>query len=100
MPRASGSMVKAEVTYLKQDFSVALPVANPGAWPVYQRFDFLVRVRPLTAAEIAALAAQSSTGQSRPASEQRQALLYTLRVLTGRDAGDSVQAWRDLLRAD
>ena len=97
--RSGISMVKAEVTYLRQDFSVALPVEEPGAWPTYQRFDFLVRARPLTAAELAGFAAQAGAAE-RPPSAQRQALLYALRVLTGQDAGTAAQAWRELLRAD
>src|SRR5262249_27369941 len=31
--------VRADVTYLKQDFSRTLPVANPGKLPSVQRFD-------------------------------------------------------------
>src|SRR5262249_36635694 len=34
-----------DVTYLRQDFSVKLPVANAQPWPEMQRFDFLVRTR-------------------------------------------------------
>jgi hypothetical protein len=40
--------VRADVTYLRQDFSVAQPVARHGPWPEHQRFDFLVRTRPVT----------------------------------------------------
>ena len=39
----SGNFVRADVTYLRQDFSVVLPVKDHGKWPQYQRFDFLVR---------------------------------------------------------
>src|SRR5262249_46643757 len=35
--------VRADVTYLQQDFSLKLPVSNPGLWPEVQRFDFMVR---------------------------------------------------------
>ena len=44
--RGKGDFVRADVTYLKQDFSVQLPVANPGQWPAEQRYDFVVRERP------------------------------------------------------
>ena len=41
-----GIFVRADVTYLRQDFSVMQSVENPGKWPALQRFDFLVRIRP------------------------------------------------------
>ena len=40
--------VRAEVTYLRQDFSVMQLVSDRGPWPEMQRFDFLVRTRTLT----------------------------------------------------
>ena len=43
--------VKAEITYLRQDFSVSHPVKDHGAWPEHQRFDYIVRTRPATAAD-------------------------------------------------
>src|SRR5262249_5566483 len=56
-----GMFVRADVTYLKQDFSVPQPVDKPGKWPVMQRFDYLVRTRPAT-----------MTDHQRPASKQRE----------------------------
>ncbi|MCI0455503.1 MAG: HEAT repeat domain-containing protein, partial [Gemmataceae bacterium] len=44
----TGNFVRADITYLKQDFSVFQPVEKPGAWPTTQRYDYLVRTRPLT----------------------------------------------------
>ena len=44
-------LVRVDVTYLRQDFSVKLPVADPGPWPEMQRFDFLVRTRPVSELE-------------------------------------------------
>src|SRR5262249_27227169 len=32
--------VRADVTYLKQDFSVVQPVDSPKSWPTHQRFDY------------------------------------------------------------
>lgn len=46
-----GSFVRADVTYLKQDFSVPQPVEKPGKWPTMQRYDYLVRTRPATLAD-------------------------------------------------
>jgi hypothetical protein len=44
----AGNFVRADVTYLKQDFSLFQPVPKHGAWPENQRFDYMVRVRKAT----------------------------------------------------
>jgi hypothetical protein len=49
----TGSFARADMVYLRQDFSAMMPVENHGPWPQDQRFDFLVRQRPATAEEIA-----------------------------------------------
>src|SRR5262249_47881201 len=46
-----GIFVRADVTYLKQDFSVLHPVPEPNHWPAIQRFDYFIRQRELNAAE-------------------------------------------------
>jgi hypothetical protein len=43
--------VRADVTYLRQDFSVSHAVKDHGAWPEQQRYDYIVRTRPATAAD-------------------------------------------------
>ena len=43
-----GDFVRADVVYLRQDFSVMLPVEDHGKWPQQQRFDFFVRTRLAT----------------------------------------------------
>src|SRR5262249_27798850 len=48
-----GIFVRADVTYLKQDFSVIQPVEHNGAWPQMQRFDYVVRTKPLTQEQLA-----------------------------------------------
>jgi hypothetical protein len=48
----SGPFVRADITYLKQDFSVLQPVANAGVWPMHQRYDYVVRDRLATRQEI------------------------------------------------
>src|SRR5262249_16941473 len=53
-PSGAGILVRADVTYLKQDFAVLQPVAGAPPWPDMQRFDFVVRVRLATAEELAA----------------------------------------------
>jgi hypothetical protein len=40
------------VTYSRQDFPVPQPVANSGKWPVYQRYDHVVRTRYPTEDEL------------------------------------------------
>src|SRR5262249_13015369 len=88
----SGLTVRADVTYLRQDFSEVQPVAEPGRWPKEQRFDFLVRVRPLTADEEAARRQKQFVGpQPLPAS--RQAVLVALQELTGLDGGFTAASW-------
>ena len=76
---------RPDTTYLKQDFSWLLPVANPGPWPELQRYDFIVRTRPATPGEAAAAGADSP---------QRQAVVRALRALTGKDFGDRAEDWR------
>lgn len=49
-----GSFVRADIVYLKQDFSAMHQVENATPWPSLQRFDYLVRVRELTPEEVAA----------------------------------------------
>ena len=43
-----GDFVRADTVYLRQDFSVMLPVKDHGKWPEMQRFDFFVRTRDAT----------------------------------------------------
>jgi len=87
---ATGTFVRADITYLKQDFAVPQPVTKHGVWPANQRNDYLVRTRPATDAEIAA-AKQKKAGATYP---QREAALFALRELTGKDAGKSSDEWR------
>jgi hypothetical protein len=89
---ADSLFARFDVTYLRQDFSLMLDVANPGAWPKSQRFDFLVRTRPAREED-----------QKCPSDEgsysQREAVLRALRRLTGQDFGDQPEDWRAGLRA-
>ena len=45
-------LVRLDVTYLRQDFSMLQAVADANPWPEMQRFDFLVRNRTLTDKEV------------------------------------------------
>jgi hypothetical protein len=74
----NGIFVRADVTYLKQDFSVYQPVDNSGKWPVMQRYDYMVRTRKVeTAAEVASR--QKKPDASYP---QREAVIFALNELT------------------
>lgn len=87
-PQQKDLAVRPDVTYLRQEFSLMHEVAEPGAWPKRQRFDYLVRTRPLTEKEIA-------ERKAKPASSlQREFALATLRTLTWQDHGPTAAAWR------
>jgi hypothetical protein len=93
-PSAADQMfVRVDVTYLRQDFSLMLDVANPGLWPKKQRYDFFVRTRPLRAEDWA----WATQARAHP---QREAVLRALRQITGQDFGDRAEDWRDGLRND
>jgi HEAT repeat protein len=89
--RNRGTFIRADITYLRQDFSVMQPVADAYPWPAVQRFDYLVRNRTLTAAEAVRWEMTNPPSTSYP---QREAVLFALRELTGLDAGKSALAWR------
>ena len=63
---------------------------GPQATTVNMRFDYLVRVRRATAGEVKS-ANEAAPGRT---CEQREAVLFALRGLTGRDAGDTTEAWQ------
>jgi hypothetical protein len=89
--------VRVDVTYLRQDFSLTLPVADANPWPEMQRYDFLVRSRELSDEEVGVYNEQfGASDPTRPNAYQRAALA-ALRDLTGRDAPPNAQAWRTLL---
>jgi hypothetical protein len=90
-------LVRIDVTYLRQDFSMMQAVQEADPWPEMQRFDFLVRTRTLTEAEAKTYReklAQSEPGQQSP---YQQAVVNALRELTGKDAEPTPDAWRKLL---
>ncbi len=89
----SGDFVRADITYLKQDFSELQPVANHDEWPKFQRFDYLIRTRELDFNEL-----KLRTIQEPSSYPQREAVLYALRQLTGKDAGDCAKDWRQALK--
>src|SRR5262245_2775377 len=57
----SGLLVRIDMTYLRQDFSVMLRVKDAEPWPEMQRFDFVVRKRVLSSEEAKALRERLNT---------------------------------------
>jgi hypothetical protein len=91
------TLVRIDVTYLRQDFSLKLPVANAQPWPELQRFDFLVRSRVVAdedAQLLRDLLRPVGTGALSP---YHRSAVTALRTLTGRDVEPTAAAWRPLL---
>lgn len=88
---SQGQFVRADVTYLKQDFSVQLDVPKAQPWPDKQRFDFFVRTREVNEPNSDVTLPDSA---SYP---QRDAVLFALRKLTGKNVGNSSDNWRRLM---
>jgi hypothetical protein len=92
-PRSGENVVRADITYLRQDFSVMLPVANAAPWPAEQRYDFFVRVRVLRGEEAMNFRNRISAKET----AYKTAIVQALKALTGEDAGYSAAAWRQAL---
>ena len=100
IPGASGGiwknnvLIRADVQFFRQDFSIRFPVNNTFATVQGLRFDFLIRTRPLKTAEIAEWKKQSKGDPT--AYPQRQSVLYALRTVTGQDVGPTTEAWTQI----
>ena len=79
--RSSDPAVRADITYLWQDFSMLLPVPNAKPWPARQRFDFVAWTRPATPAEVAAHQTRKAETPTVRSAHQ-QTIYYALRELT------------------
>jgi len=89
------AMIRADVTYLRQDFSILASVPNAHPWPEKQRFDFLVRTRVLTDEEVRNhLKDKQAPGQ---VSENQIAAAEALHRLTGKNAAPNAVAWAQVL---
>jgi len=86
-------IVRADITYLRQDFSLVQVVPDPGKWRSQQRFDFFVRTRELTGIE----AEEARRWVPLETSGFKDAIVWTLRELTGLDAPPTAAAWRAVL---
>jgi hypothetical protein len=91
----TSTFVRPDITFLREDFSIIQPVAKHGRlWPADQRFDYLVRLRPLGSQELVAW--QDKVGAFRTSVPQSDALLFALRELTGEDPGTTPADWKRL----
>jgi hypothetical protein len=97
-PPSPDIVVRLDMTYLRQDFSMMMPVSDPHPWPEKQRFDFFVRARVLTAQEAQAYEPCCEADEPGRLSPYHRAALYALRELTGRDAAPTAAAWRTMLK--
>jgi hypothetical protein len=90
-------MVRIDVTYLRQDFSALMPVADAHPWPEMQRFDFLVRERKLTDDEVVVYRDKLTPKEAGVLSPYHKVALAALREITGKDTAPTAEAWRKLL---
>jgi hypothetical protein len=98
-PPSPDIVVRIDMTYLRQDFSMMMLVSDPHPWPEKQRFDFFVRTRVLTAQEAQAYEPCCADEEPGRLSPYHRAALYALRELTGRDTAPTAAAWRTMLKA-
>jgi HEAT repeat protein len=86
--------VRADVTFFRQDFSESIHAGQRGV--VTQptvRFDYLVRTRQLSAKEAQK---QQSQHDGQAGYEQRDAVLFALSELTGKNVGSDYASWLTL----
>ena len=89
-----GAMVRADVTYLRQDFSVIQPVKDAAPWPENQRFDYVVRETKVSHAEGLAI----TDKLSQQPNQYHAAIVKALRLLTKENPiDDSYQSWRAIV---
>ena len=88
-PKQEGVFVRADVTYLQQDFSTPLTVPNHGIWPAVQRYDFMVRERLALLID-----SQKAREKAGAVADQHKAVMFALRELTGQDPGPSPEDWK------
>jgi HEAT repeat protein len=87
-------LVRADIAFIRQDFSVSQPELRAGTTiPVPTRFDYMVRTRWMTEKKAKDLQKKYEDKDTYP---QREAVLFALRELTHQDAGPTSEAWRKL----
>jgi len=93
----TGIFVRADTTFLRQDFSVVQPVTTPLKWPGHQRYDYLLRTRNATPKEVKLYQGIQKENQLAVTYPQRESLLFALREITKSDLGSQVEPWLKLL---
>ncbi len=84
--------VRADLTFLRQEFSVQLPEMRPGTTlPARARYDYLVRTRAVSPREAEQIRARRQEKRVPPA---RDAVLFALRELTG-EVHETADAWKE-----
>lgn len=91
-----GDFVRADITYLRQDFSLPMTVPSADPWPREQRFDFLLRRRVLNNLEQTTIIG-SIDPKTLTEYPQKEALLFALETVTGQKPGRQTSDWRKLL---
>jgi hypothetical protein len=91
-------LVRLDVTYLRQDFSMNLPVKDAGPWPEMQRYDYLVRTREVTDQEADALRQLLQPKAPEVLSPYQRAAHSALCGLTGFNTQPTALAWTTALR--
>jgi len=91
----TGIFVRADLTYLRQDFSVVQPVANAGKWPGNQRYDYVLRTRPLTKQEITTYQKLEKDGKIPKEYPQQGSIVFALKELTKQDYGTTYEQWNE-----
>jgi len=95
----TGMFIRADITYVRQEFSVVQPVANSGKWPGNQRFDYVLRTRKATREEIKQYTQLVKDRKLPTASTPyTEAALFTLRQLTRMDAGTTYDDWAPVVQ--
>jgi hypothetical protein len=83
--------IRFDVTFLRQDFSIQNPKQQPTGQMTHERIDYVVRLRPLKDKELKERRQKDPT-----AYEQREAVLWALRELTGQNPGSASEDWLQL----
>jgi HEAT repeat protein len=96
VPFTTQLYVRADFVFFRQDFSVQLPLRVLAGTDLSTdlRYDFLVRIRSTSPEAVKKMPNLPKPGTF---SEQRQALLWALRELTGKDGGTTYAQWRAAL---
>jgi hypothetical protein len=96
--RQSGLLVRIDMTYLRQDFSVMQRVKDADPWPEQQRFDFVVHRRVLSDDEAKDVRKRLTKTEQGDLSPYHRAAVRALRDVTGRDLEAKAEVWRKLLK--